>query len=124
MQLITPPGGNAGALGNFGSLQFCGGQVEAMIGRACQNALKRQKRREKAEAKEARRIWRAAEKEEAKRTRKERKARDKKKEERKMGLGVDDYDEIIENESSEKEEELSDGDISYCGMTPSNVVKK
>ena len=133
VQLMTPPGGNAGALGNFGinvgpmlvswSLRFCSGQVEAMIGRACQNALKRQKRKEKAEAKEARRIWRAAEKEEAKRTREERKARDKRKEERRMGLGVDDDDEIIENESSEDEEELSDGDISYCGMTPSNVVQ-
>jgi hypothetical protein len=115
VQLLTPTGGNAGALGNFGinvgpmliswSLRFCSGQVEA-------------------EAKEARRIWRAAEKEEAKRARKERRTKEKRREERRMGLGVNDNDKIIENESSEEEEEeLSDGDVSYCGMTPSNVVK-
>jgi len=127
VQLLTPTGGNAGALGNFGinvgpmliswSLRFCSGQVEAMIGKACQNALKKQKRKERADAKEARRIRRAAEKEEAKRVRKERRAREKRREERRMGLGVNEFS------SSEEEEELSDGEVSYCGMTPSNVVK-
>lgn len=126
VQLLTPPSGDAGALGNFGinvgpmliswSLRFCSGKVEAMIGRACRNALKRQKQQEKADIKEARRIWRAAEKKEAKRV------REKRREKRRMGLGVNDDDKIIENESSEEEEELFNGDVSYCGMTPSNVV--
>jgi hypothetical protein len=125
VQLLTPTGGNAGALGNFGInvgpmliswlLRFCSSQVEAMIGKACQNALKKQKQKERADAKEARRLWRAAEKEEAKRARR---AKEKRREERRMGLGVNEF-----SSSEEEEEELSDGDVSYCGMTPSNVVK-
>ena len=125
VQLLTPTGGNAGALGNFGInvgpmliswlLRFCSSQVEAMIGKACQNALKKQKQKERADAKEARRLWRAAEKEEAKRARR---AKEKRREERRMGLGVNEF-----SSSEEEEEDLSDGDVSYCGMTPSNVVK-
>lgn len=79
-QLLTPKGGDAGALGNYGInvgpmvvsflLRFLAGKVETRIGNAMSEALKRQKRREKDQSKRRRKEERAKEKlarEEAKR---------------------------------------------------------
>jgi len=118
-QLLTPQGGDAGALGKYGinvgpmviswSFRFINGKVEAMVGRAMSQALKSQKKREKKEMKRAMKEERAKEKEAMREARRQVK---KAKEERMAGRN-----------ETEEEDESSDGENSYSGMTASNVAK-
>ncbi|KAL7530013.1 hypothetical protein ACHAWF_003207 [Thalassiosira exigua] len=117
-QLLTPQGGDAGALGKYGinvgpmiitwCFRFLNGQVEAMIGRAMAEALDREKRREKEERKRVRREERAMEKEARREAR--RQARKAKEERAADGDG-------------DENDESSDGENSYSGMTASNVTR-
>lgn len=118
-QLLTPTGGDAGALGKYGinvgpmlirwTFSFINGRVEAMVGRAMSDAHKKEKKREKKEMKQAMKEERAKEKEAKREARRQVK---KAKEERMAGT----------NETQE-EDESSDGENSYSGMTASNVQK-
>ena len=122
-QLLTPKGGDAGALGQYGInvgpmliswlFRFLNGRVEIMIGNALAQTLKRQKRAEKDAMKQMRKEERRKEKEARKEAKKLAKQA---KEEKKMALG-DDY------VSSDEEDEQSTGDASYSGMTTSNVTR-
>lgn len=120
-QLLTPKGGDAGTLGNYGInvgpmvisfvFRFLGGRVETMVGNAMSEALKRQKRREKEKIKQMRKQERAKEKmakQEAKRQ-----AAKAKEESSKRTIGSDEHD------SSDDESSYN----SYSGMTASNVIR-
>lgn len=120
-QLLTPTGGDAGALGQYGInvgpmliswiFRFLNGQVENFIGRAMAQALKKQKKQEKKEMKRAMKKELAREKE-AKREAKRQVKKAKK--ESMAHEGVD----AEGDESSD-----SDGENSYSGMTASNVAR-
>lgn len=119
-QLLTPQGGDAGALGQYGInvgpmgiswlFRFLNGRVQAMIGRAMSQALKSEKKREKKEMKRAMKEERAKEKEAMREARKDVK---KAKAERMAARG-----------ETQEEDESSDDENSYSGLTASNVSKR
>ncbi|KAL9179361.1 hypothetical protein ACHAXT_008651 [Thalassiosira profunda] len=123
-QLLTPTGGDPGALGRYGInvgpmaiswlFRFINGRVETFIGKAMSDAVKKAKRKEKDALKKLRKEERAREKEarrEAKRQAKEA----KKAREAQMAQDSDSEDGDGDSDGD------SDGDASYCGMTASNL---
>ncbi|KAL7529458.1 hypothetical protein ACHAXR_002980 [Thalassiosira sp. AJA248-18] len=118
-QLLTPKGGDAGALGQYGLnvgpmiiswlFRFLNGNVEGMIGKAISKALKRQKRKEKEFTKRLRKEERAKEKAARQEARRQAKAA---KEER-----------VAHSNETEEVHESSDDENSYSGMTASNVTR-
>ena len=122
-QLLTPKGGDAGALGQYGInvgpmiigwlFRFLNGKVEAFIGRAMADVIKRQKKKEKDLLKQMRKEERAREKEAR---REERRQAKKAKEER-----IARRKEAGDDSSSDDDDSV--GDQSYCGMTASNVIR-
>lgn len=118
-QLLTPKGGDAGALGGYGInvgpmliswlFRYLNRKVEDGIAMAMAQALRRRKRREKDEMKRLRKEEKAREKEarrEAKRQARE--AREQRRNGKEDG-----------NESSDGESSY----VSYSGMTASNVTR-
>ena len=122
-QLLTPKGGDAGALGQYGInvgpmligwlFRFLNGKVEAFIGRAMADVIKRQKKKEKDLLKQMRKEERAREKE----ARREERRQAKKAKEERMARRKEAGDD------SSSDDDDSVGDQSYCGMTASNVIR-
>jgi hypothetical protein len=119
-QLLTPQGGDAGALGKYGInvgpmliswlLRYVNRHAENFVGGAMSAAREGQRRAEKDALKKLRKEERAREKE----AKREAKRQMKKAKEEAMAR---------RKETGEEEEceESSDGELSFCGMTPSNV---
>jgi hypothetical protein len=99
------------------SLRFVNSKVEAMIGRAMSYAMKRRRRMEKDEMKRLRREWR----------------RERRREEKGAREGEGRSDVAADGKGRAKtattngvdhdgnRDDVSDGEDSYCGMTPPNI---
>ena len=119
-QLLTPTGGDAGALGQYGinvgpmivrfGIKFVSGKVENMIGRAIQQCQRNIKRKEKELLKKMRKEEKAKDKAARKEAKRLAKIAKQERIARRKEMG--DYD------SSDDE---SYSDQSFSGMTPSNV---
>ncbi|EED89784.1 predicted protein [Thalassiosira pseudonana CCMP1335] len=106
-QLLTPKGGDAGALGKYGInvgpmviswlFRFLNGRVEAMIGKAMAAAFQDQRRREKEDMKRMRKEERAKEKEAKREAKREAKAREAEESSRREAMGETEEDEVTNN---------------------------
>ena len=97
-----------------GLFRFLNGRVENFIGKAMAQALKRQKKQEKEEMKRMRKEEKAREKEARREAREQvRKAREERMAHKNNETTT----------AEESDDEMSDGENSYSGMTASNVTK-